>query len=192
MNWPIYQVKITLQDIEPPIWRRLLVSSNMTLAKFHKVIQAAMGWSDAHLHMFKVGVVRFMVPYDPTDLMELTAIDARRVKLIHLVPHHRPFKEDFHFAFEYEYDFGDSWQHEIVFEDVQMGESKQKVPICIEGARACPPESVGGARRYQEFLAAIQNPEHGAHQMYMGWSEGDFNAEAFDLDAVNKRLKVQV
>ena len=106
-----------------------------------------MGWLNAHLHMFKVGIIRFMVPYDSTDLIELTAIDARQVKLIHIVPHHRPFKGDFYFALEYEYDFGDSWRHEIVFEDVQIGGVEAEGSYMHRGRTSMSTRRCGGERR---------------------------------------------
>lgn len=130
----LYQVKITLKDIDPPIWRRLLVSSETKLSKFHDIIQASMGWTDSHLHRFKIGVVCFSYPYEPGDLEEMTAIDSRFVKLIHIVPPIRPFQGTFHFAFDYEYDFGDSWEHEVLFEDVLPPDPKLLTWLAAEGA----------------------------------------------------------
>lgn len=189
-HMPIYQVKITLKDVEPAIWRRFLVSSDITLVKFHRIIQNVMGWTNSHLHLFKVGVVRFIEPYEPGMLAEMTAIDSRKVKLIHIVPHVRPFRGEFHFEFEYEYDFGDGWKHEIIFEDVLPPEPTQKTPICLDGARACPPEDVGGVWGYQNFIEAINDPEHPEHDEYHEWSGGDFDPEMFDLDAVNRVLRI--
>ena len=172
-NMPIYQVKITLQEIEPAIWRRVLVSSSITLAEFHQVIQAAMGWENAHLHMFKVGDIRFITPYDTSALIEMTAIDARQVQLCHIVPIRKPFRGEFGFEMDYEYDFGDDWQHRITFEDVLPPDPKQKIPTCTDGARACPPEDIGGIWGYQELTE----------------SDSSFDAEKFEIHKVNKRIK---
>lgn len=186
---PVYQVKITLKDVDPPIWRRLLVPLETKLSRFHDIIQAAMGWQDSHLHVFKVGVVNFSYPYEPGHLEELTAVDSRYVKLIHVVPHARPFQREFHFAFEYEYDFGDSWMHEIVFEDVLPPDPEHKAPVCIGGERACPPDDVGGVWGYQNFLEAINDPKHPEYEEYRQWSGGDFDPEKFDLDTVNRAIR---
>lgn len=188
-NMPIYQVKITLKDIDPPIWRRVRVSSDLTLAKFHKIIQAAMGWTDSHLHMFTVGIVRFTYPYEPGDLVETTAIDERKVELCHLVPIQRPFHGAFGFEMEYEYDYGDSWKHQLLFEDVLPPDPLQKTPVCTGGARHCPPEDVGGTWGYENFLEALRDPEHEEHEEYLVWAGGAFDPEAFDIDAVNALLR---
>lgn len=189
-NMPIYQVKITLQGVELPIWRRLLVPSDRTLAQFHHLIQAAMGWTNSHMYLFRLGPVSFVDPHDSSALLEMTAIDARKVKLGHIIPLRRPFRGEFRHVIEYEYDFGDSWLHEVLFEDVLPPDPARKTPVCTEGARACPPEDVGGVWGYQEFVTAINDPDHPEHDEYMEWiDEGSFDPEAFDLDAVNARLK---
>ncbi|NDJ85574.1 MAG: plasmid pRiA4b ORF-3 family protein [Chloroflexi bacterium] len=169
--------------------RRVLVSSDLSLAKFHHVIQAAMGWTDSHLHMFQMGPVRFVYPYQTGDLLEMTAIDSRKVKLAHIVPLQRPFRGEFRHVIEYEYDYGDSWRHEIAFEDVLPPDPKQKTPTCTDGARACPPEDVGGVGGYENFVEAMKDASHPEHDEYKEWADGDFDPEAFDLDAVNLRLK---
>jgi hypothetical protein len=91
--------------------------------------------------------------------------------------------------FTYEYDFGDDWQHEIKIEKVLPPDPKQKLPVCIKGKRACPPEDIGGVWGYEEFLEAIKDPNHDEHAMYTEWIGDDFDPEAFDLDEVNERLK---
>ncbi len=186
---PVYQVKITLKNLTPPIWRRILVSSETTLAQFHPILQTVMGWEDSHLYVFKAGSVQFTYPYEPGDLEEMTAVDARAVKLIHLVPGHRPFHGQFHYVLEYEYDLGDGWEHELVFEDVLAPDPNQKLPLCLAGERACPPEDVGGVRGYADFLDAIRLRDHPEHDQYMEWSGGSFDPERFNMKAVNSALR---
>lgn len=183
---PIYQIKITLRDSKPPIWRRLLISSETTLTKLHRIIQVAMGWEDAHLHAFRINGERYSapLPYDPGHLQEMGMKSTNRKKLNTLVSGEGD-------KFTYEYDFGDDWQHEIKIEKVLPPDPNQPLPVCIKGVRACPPEDVGGiGGYYYRFLEAIKDPDHDEHAMYTEWIGGDFDPEAFDLDAVNLRLKM--
>jgi hypothetical protein len=185
---PMYQVKITLKDIEPPIWRRFVVPMDIDLVRFHKIIQMVMGWQNAHLHLFKIDSLRFTNPYEPSLLEELTAIDSRHVKLSHIVPINKPYRKKAHLVMQYEYDFGDSWEHEIVFETVVYPDTQQQGAKCLEGKRACPPEDVGGIFRYQYFLEAMADPNHPEHEELMEWYGESFDSEAFDIDTVNKKL----
>lgn len=178
---PIYQIKVTLKGSKPPIWRRLLVPSDITLAKLHHVIQAAMGWWDAHLHQFAVGQTYYGEPHPDYDGW-LDMHDERRFRLNQIAPGEKS-------KFIYEYDFGDSWEHVILVEKVLPREPGVAYPVCIKGRRACPPEDVGGIWGYAFFLEAIQDPEHAEHDMYLQWIGGEFDPEAFDVDEVNEALQ---
>jgi hypothetical protein len=90
--------------------------------------------------------------------------------------------------FRYEYDFGDGWLHQVLVEKVLPPEPGQSYPVCVKGRRACPPEDVGGMWGYQDFLEAIQDPNHEEHEEYLEWVGGEFDPEAFDLDGVNVAL----
>lgn len=186
---PVFQIKITLRDSQPPIWRRVLVSSETKLSQLHDIIQTAMGWKNSHLHKFTIGVVTFSAYYEPGNLEELVAVDERYVKLLQLVAPFRPFHGDFHFAFEYEYDFGDGWMHDVVFEDVLDPDPTRKVPLCVGGERACPPEDVGGIYGYETFVEAIKNPDHPEHETYTEWMGREFDPTVFDANAVNEALR---
>jgi hypothetical protein len=177
----IYQIKVTLEDSKPPIWRRLLVRSDLTLADLHGIIQAAFGWWDYHLHMFIIGETYFGVP-DPDYDGFLEMHDERKLRL-HQIARREGFK------FRYEYDFGDSWLHQVLVEKILPPEPAQDYPRCIKGRRACPPEDVGGIWGYYDFLEAIQDPEHEEHGEYLEWVGGEFDPEAFDLDEVNQALR---
>jgi len=184
-NAPIYQIKITLRDSKPPIWRRLLISSETTLDKLHRIIQVAMGWYDSHLHMFDIHSQQYSapLPYDPGHLAELRMKSTNRVRLSKLITGEGD-------RFIYEYDFGDSWEHQIVVEKILPPDPKQKLPICITGKRACPPEDVGGVWGYESFLEAIKDSTHPEHEEYLEWVGDDFDPDAFDLDEVNANLKM--
>ena len=176
---PVLQVKVTLAGIKPPIWRRLLVASDTSLLKFHDILQIAFGWTDSHLHMFEAGDDRYGSP-DPDGELDWMKNDAR-VKLGQVLAEPKD-------SLTYEYDFGDSWTHDVVVEKVISDPGSLKVPSCTGGARACPPEDCGGVWRYAEFLKAISNPRHPEHEDMLEWIGEGFDSEHFDLEAVNQEL----
>ncbi|HLC16397.1 MAG TPA: plasmid pRiA4b ORF-3 family protein, partial [Thermodesulfovibrionia bacterium] len=87
------------------------------------------------------------------------------------------------------YDFGDSWEHEIVVEKILSPEAAIKYPMCINGKLTCPPEDVGGVWGYDTFLEAINDPNHEEHDSYLEWIGGEFNPEEFNLDEINQALR---
>jgi len=176
---PIYQLKITLKDFRPPIWRRVLVPGNFNLYQLHWVVQAAMGWSDSHLHQFIIGGDYYGLP-SPDDWEPMQ--DERRFTLSRMASSPKD-------KFVYEYDFGDSWEHEVVVEKILPPEPGVKYPLCVTGKGACPPEDVGGVWGYAEFLEAIRDPNHAEHDEYLEWVGGEFDPHAFDIEAVNRALR---
>jgi hypothetical protein len=162
----IYQLKVTLLDSAPPIWRRFEISRDLTLRKLHPILQVVMGWENEHLHDFYKGRERLS-----KSLRLFQAASRARSKFIYL------------------YDMGDSWEHEIVVEKVLKVQEGKSHPVCLEGRRACPPEDCGGIYGYTEMLDALKNPDHPEREHWLEWAGDDFDAEAFDLDAVNRRLK---
>ena len=176
---PVFQLKVTLKGIRPPVWRRILVRGSTTLDWFHDIMQIVMGWEDAHLHAFVVGETRYSTP-DPNWGFDME--DEARVKLGQVVAQPKD-------RFFYEYDFGDSWLHEILVEKVLPVDPDVHYPVCIKGKRACPPEDVGGVWGYMAFLEAIADPENPEHADMVEWWEGPFDPEEFDLATVNADLK---
>jgi hypothetical protein len=174
---PIYQLKITLNEVKPPVWRRVLVP-DCTLVDLHEVIQVVMGWQNYHLYEFEVGGRRYT---DPRGMDELDMEDASKVRLGKVATKVKA-------KLRYIYDFGDYWKHEILVEKVLPREAKKAYPACIDGKRSCPPEDVGGPWGYMEFMEAIGDPAHERHDEFMEWRAG-FDPEIFDLNAVNRRLK---
>ena len=172
----IYQIKVTLKGSKPPIWRRIQVRGDITLARLHKVLQAVLGWHDYHLHSFRVDGIEYGQP-DP----DLPMRSDKNVKLNQFIPGEK-------FRFTYEYDFGDSWEHLLVVEKILPPEPGVHYPRCLAGKRACPPEDVGGIWAYPQFLEAIRDPEHPQHEELLDWVGGEFDPEAFDLEAVNRKL----
>jgi hypothetical protein len=179
----IYQVKITLNGIKPPIWRRVQMRDG-SLADLHDIIQTCMDWDDYHLHVFEIRGEQYGLPeqwQEPGGWGEPEVSDSRKVKLSHLVA--QGIKK-----LHYIYDMGDSWEHAILIEKTLPAEAGVKYPRCTDGQRACPPEDCGGPWGYGDFLEAIQNPKHPEHADMREWIGGEFDAEAFDLDEVNAKL----
>ncbi|MFK8186265.1 MAG: plasmid pRiA4b ORF-3 family protein [Phormidesmis sp.] len=178
----IYQLKITLRDIRPPIWRRVQVSSDVTLSHLHWVIQLAMGWTNSHLHSFTIHGQEYGVPMPEMGYPELEPEDERSVKLHSFIPGEK-------FKFSYLYDFGDSWEHQILVEKVLRPESGVDYSRCIKAKRACPPEDCGGSWGYQDFVEIIQDAEHPEHKSMLEWAGGSFDPEETDLNEINACLK---
>lgn len=179
----LYQFKITLKGIKPPIWRRIQ-TKDCTLDRLHEHIQTAMGWTNSHLHQFKIGGV---VHGDPQLLCEggedERPINSRRKKISKIVP-----ADGKRFSFDYEYDFGDGWEHEVLFEGCLRAEKGARYPLCVEGERACPPEDVGGICGYQDYLEAMADPKHEQHKDFVEW-RGPFDSEEFDAVAATREMR---
>jgi hypothetical protein len=180
-NSPIYQLKVTLKDSSPPIWRRILVSGDTSLPKLHRILQTTMGWWDCHLHQFVIHGQDYGAPDHQIDFGQPT-VNEKGVKLIDVIDGPKD-------RFVYEYDFGDSWTHQIAVEKIVPRDESQPYPICVAGARACPPEDCGGIWGYREFLKAIKDPNHEEHESMLEWIGGQFDPEAFNMDGVNAALK---
>lgn len=175
----IYQLKVTLRDSKPPIWRRIQVKSNTTLENLHDVLQTVFGWTDLHLHQFVIDQAYYGVPH-PDFGFEVK--NERRVKLGEVALSEKN-------KFIYEYDFGDGWEHEILIERILPVEAGKQYPICVTGKRACPPEDVGGIWGYDRFVEAIKDAQHPEHGEMLEWVGGSFNPEEFDIESVNQELK---
>jgi hypothetical protein len=175
-----WQLRIELLEIKPCVWRRLLVPSNIKLPALHRVFQAALGWTNSHLHEFVIGGVRYAAP-DPDWSEELKQVSERGIVLNAALSGESR-------CFDYVYDFGDDWHHAVLVEDAFIPPQAEFTTECIAGENACPPEDVGGAHRYAEFLAAIADPRHEEHDNYLAWCGGSFDPARFDRDAVNRVL----
>ncbi|HMU63762.1 MAG: plasmid pRiA4b ORF-3 family protein [Nitrosomonas sp.] len=174
----IYQLKVTLNYIRPPIWRRFLIASTDSLANLHLVVQIVMGWSDSHLHEFAKGGERYGLPDEDFP----SAIhDESKFRISQILKQEKD-------KIRYTYDFGDSWDHEIVLEKILPFEMGTKLPTCLKGSRACPPEDVGGPPGYEMFLEALADPSHPEHGGILEWFGEPFDAEHFDLTEVNHLL----
>jgi len=177
----VYQLKVTLQRIHPPVWRRIQVWEDATLAQLHRVLQIVMGWEDCHLHQFEIGRRIYSVPDPDDDLYERKVVDESRVRLREAFPRVGT-------QFEYLYDFGDSWRHGLVVEAIILPDLGTEYPHCLAGERRTPPEDVGGPSRYEDYLEAMADPGHEEHETLLRW-RGPFDPEQFSLPAVNEQLQ---
>jgi len=179
----LYQFKISLIYTDPPVWRRIQVA-DCTLDELHDHIQSAMGWTDSHLHEFVINKIRYGDP----DLLaggftEFDCEDSTTTLISDLVSDRAR-----RFRFNYIYDFGDDWEHEILFEKFVQPEPRRKYPCCVEGARACPPEDVGGVYGYAELVDAMADRKHERHRDFLEWC-GRFDPAAFDLRKATKEMQ---
>jgi hypothetical protein len=175
----IHQLKITLRGLKPPIWRRVAVPSDMALGDLRHVILIAMGWGDdEHLHDFRVDTMHYGDP----DLLDMIDHDEWETHLADVAAMARK-------KFRYLYDFGDSWEHEILVERVGPPEPGTRYPRVVAGKRACPPEDCGGVWAYARLLEIMADPSDPAYEARMEWLGGPIDPEAFDLEAADERLQ---
>ena len=182
------QIQIALDDIEPPIWRRLVVPLRTTLAELHYILQAAMGWTDSHLHDFGVGGLTYgdieLLSAERTD-DDARVYDANEVRMC-------DFSRQPGTSFKYVYDYGDNWRHTVTLEKVFAVKPAPKTATCIDGARCCPPEDVGGTSGYFEFLRVLlaPDPDEIDEQRHLKrWSGGKFDSDRFDLAKTDKAVR---
>lgn len=180
----VYQLDIRLTRIDPPIWRRILVSDQITLAALHHLLQVVMGWEHSLLRLFIAGSTRYGEP-DPEDDEDDDTQSDLRVRLWDIA-HEKGT------SFIYEYDFGDGWQHLIRVEDLWSRTEYDIVPRCLEGSRACPPKDSGGIGGYEDLLEALRDRQHPGHGEMRVWTGAHFDPELFSMQAVNSALALLV
>lgn len=177
----IYQIKISLDNAKPSIYRTILVEDDRSFSDFHLIIQITMGWGNYHLYQFKVG--NYYIA-EPDEFMEDKAIDPEDISLKDV------FKKEGD-GIKYEYDFGDGWTHSLKLEKILPIKLNQYYPICLRGKRSCPPEDCGGVWGYEHLKKVISDKKHPEHKEMIEWVGGDhFDPELFDVDEVNDVLSV--
>ncbi|WP_241694305.1 plasmid pRiA4b ORF-3 family protein [Komagataeibacter melomenusus] len=178
------QIRVSIDDIKPAVWRRLVVPSEWNLEQLHLAIQAAFNWWNSHLHEFEIGGLRYGNAIEAAEgsaIGDPQVFDARQVRL-----------RDFRNAgttFTYVYDFGDDWHHTVEIEDLLFLESAPLHATCVDGARARPPEDVGGIPGYEQFLEVLDSPKDPEHRETKAWCGGHFDPEWFDLATVDKDVR---
>jgi hypothetical protein len=179
MNQHKYLLRIRLLDIEPEIWRRFVVHADITLDRLHDIIQIVMGWTDSHLYTFTIGKKRYTESLEEKD----DELESGKHRLGDLIKQKGR-------SFQYIYDFGDSWEHELVIEENQFShpDLQAETLLCLDGARACPPEDVGSVPGYYDFCKAMKDRKHPRHKELIKWYGGKYDPEYINIDAVNYML----
>lgn len=177
----VYELHVELEDIQPRIWRKILVPGSIKLSNLHELLQLVMGWNNSHLHSFQFG--KRVFSGRPAELEDLKMLDESGYTLESVL-------DELLSEFIYDYDFGDSWRHLIQPKLVSKPNSKWFYPLCIAGERAAPPDDVGGTQGYLDFLKAIGNPKHPEHEDMLIWIGGAFDPQGFDLNAINRTLQL--
>lgn len=176
----VYQFKVTLRGIRPPIWRRFQVTDDLTFYQFHHILLDVMGWGGGHLHLFDLD------GWQITDAETLAGgwsdgEDEEKAQLKKYI-----YREGQ--KFRYVYDFGDDWEHDVLLEKILPVEAGIRYPRCLKGKRACPPEDCGGAWGYADLLRSMADETHPERETYLEWLGGEFDPEEFDLELVNRML----
>ena len=179
----VYQFKLALVGIEPPIWRRIQVPDTYSFWDLHVALQDSMGWLDYHLHVFRVrgpgagDCEQIGIPDDDPFKGDKPTLPGWEV----------PITRNFSgpgTTVPYEYDFGDGWKHELTLEAILPRQAGQKYPICVDGARACPPEDCGGVYGYENLLTVIQDPTNEEYERILEWLGGRYDPDGFDPERV--------
>jgi hypothetical protein len=177
-----WQLYVELDDVRPKVWRRLLVPLTIELSRLHVMLLWGTGWDGGHVHEFVFGHDHYGATEPgrefPDDLMpeeDVTLSEALGTRK----------------SFKYLYDFGDSWWHKVKVEKIVTLDSPIEYAQCIGGENACPPQDVGGAPGYEEFLEALADPNHPEHTELKRWIGRPFDPAAFDIDEINRRLNAR-
>jgi pRiA4b ORF-3-like protein len=187
----IIQLKITIRDSKPAIWRRVEVDGDNTFYQLHEIIQALFGWFDDHLKEFEIGRKRIIIndgmmdenEYDEANGFDV--FDSSEIKL-------KDFLKTINQKLTYTYDFGDNWEHIIVVEKFLTKELGKNYPLCTKGKGRGPEEDCGGVWGYEELceiLSDKNHPEHEERMEWMGLEEGEFDPEYFNLEELNDDLR---
>ncbi len=174
-----YDLKVTLLDVDPPVWRRFRVPGDCTLFRLHQILQIVMAWQDAHLHDFQIGKRFFGRILSEDDAAYFD--DERGHRLDQLVKRSGV-------RIRYRYDFGDEWRHEVRVERIGPAEPGGRAVECLDGARATPPEDCGGPPGYEVLQRILVEPGHPEFAELRA-QYAAFDPEHFDLDGINRRLQ---
>ena len=178
----LYQMKASLIDIEPSIWRRFKVTSDHTLHRLHLILQSIMGWDNYHLYDFRIDGIPYGEQFEDYEPGMRQSHGCKLSSVIHSQGQ----------KLIYSYDFGDDWQHEIVVENISPADSDGLYPVCIAGERASPVEDCGGVSGYYELLEILSDPDHHEYEAMKEWAcrDGeDYAPEECNLKSVNRELR---
>ncbi len=174
---PIFQLKINLQYAKPPIWRRIQVPGDMNLETLHKIIQLCMGWTDSHLHQFRIDGAWYSLPDEEDDMFSSKPKDEAKFTLQTLQKKILP-------GFQYIYDYGDDWLHQISVEKVLSPNEGKPYPVLMTGKRACPPEDIGGIPGFLNLIEVLKDPEDENYEEYLDWLDEEYDPARFGKEEI--------
>ena len=180
----VYQFRVTREGIKPPIWRRIQVPADYSFWDLHVAIQDAMGWSDSHLHVFRIlnpatdDTEEVGIPDEERFIGDPETLPGWELPIADYFLEGNP-------TAKYEYDFGDGWEHGIVFEGIHRREPGRDYPTCLAGESACPPEDCGGVPGYEDLLDVLGDPTHEEYESRLTWVGGSYDPEQFNPNAVS-------
>jgi hypothetical protein len=180
----IIQLKVSLLNSNPSIWREVQVNRDTTFFELHHIIQITMGWLNYHLYEFNLEGYRISEVSEDFRFAGFGSnevINSRDIKLKDVITAQGD-------KINYEYDFGDGWQHQIIVESFVKCD-RGEYPVCIGGEMRCPPEDCGGIFSFYEYLAILNNKKHPEHNDMVRWFPKKYDPAIFDIEKANKQLQ---
>jgi hypothetical protein len=174
----IIQMKISLDDIKPEIWRRFIINSSCSLDKFHIILQTIMGWQNCHLYGFIVNGEEYMPSDDDDEFFESDALNTKGMTIKKLKLNEKD-------KIKYIYDYGDNWEHTIKIEKIINTDDKIQTPLCVDGERNCPPEDCGSYPGYDDIVNAMKKPKSKEAKEFIEWLGEPYDSEKFDIERIN-------
>lgn len=173
----LFQLKVTLQGVKPPIWRRIQVPGDTTLARLHKVIQLCMGWTDSHLHHFQIDNTSYSMP-DMDDMPDAEAMNNEADFTL------QALQDKILPGFQYVYDYGDDWLHRISVEKILGAEEGLAYPVLLAGKRACPPEDIGGIPNFLHLLEVLKDPKDADYEEFSDLLDEEYDPARFGKEEI--------
>jgi len=171
----IYQIKITLKGIKPPIWRRVEVHSDILLIHFSHLVLNVMGWYSSHLFSLEFDREEYFSDKETAEECGGHSMGNKKLNAFLTEPKEKGLLT---------YDFGDNWEHEILLEKILAPEPGGKYPNLNAGKRNCPPEDCGGIWGYYHLLEVMKDPKHPEYEDMMEWLGEEYDPEAWSLEAL--------
>lgn len=175
----VHRLKVTLRGVKPPVWRRIVVNSDVSLGELASILEAAIGWLGGHLHAFDVDGSWYGSPDLDWPSDDLDENQYRLSEVLRSVGD----------KMRWDYDFGDGWEHNVVVEEIVEAEPDVEYPVCLAGKRACPPEDCGGPHGYAQLLAVLADSNHPEHEELRDWAPIDFDPAYFDVEEASFEMR---
>lgn len=175
----VHQLKVTLRGVKPPVWRRIVVRSDLSLGELAPILEGAMGWLGGHLHVFDIDGTWYGSPDPDWPSDDLDENEYRLGEVLTAVGD----------KMRWDYDFGDGWEHNVVVEQIFEAVPGVEYPVCLAGRRACPPEDCGGPHGYAQLLEVLTDSSHPEHEELKNWAPIDFDPDYFDVEEASLEMR---